>query len=407
MAARSHSTASPATVPAQPAAATGLTGHIPALDGIRGLAILMVTAFRFNIGPDYDRLPGRWLFAALNHGDLGVTLFFVLSGFLITGILFDAKGESHYFRNFYVRRALRIFPLYYGCLFVTLVALPLLLGPRGDLFPEARANQVWLWFYGANFLMAYRNDWCLGSFTHFWSLSIEEQFYLFWPIVIFFCSRRQAIRASLLAIAVSILGRVALIAAGGPEVAIDVLTFLRLDALALGSLLALAARQPQGIQRLTRWAAPAGVACIAALLVAAYVHNERFFGFSSAIIAGLFGAILVLAVAARPSTWWGAIWRSPVLAFFGKYSYAMYVFQLPLIRLLAPIVTPEGLCDRLGSVFVGRLVYLAIMTTITTGAAVVSWNVYEKHFLALKARFEPRPLSQKPQPTAAVVPISL
>ncbi|HET6323861.1 MAG TPA: acyltransferase [Planctomycetaceae bacterium] len=389
------------------AASSGLTGHIPALDGIRGLAILMVTAFRFNIGPACDWLPGRWLFAALKHGDLGVTLFFVLSGFLITGILFDAKGEGHYFRNFYVRRALRIFPLYYGCLFVALVALPFLFGPRGDLFPEARANQVWLWLYGANFLMAFRNDWCLGSFTHFWSLSIEEQFYLFWPLVIFFCSRRQALRVSLIAIVVSMLGRVAWIAAGGPEVAIDVLTFLRLDALALGSLLALAARQPNGIRPLVRWAALAGGICIATILVAACLHHERLFGLSTAMIAGFFGALLMLAVAARPSTWWGAIWRSPVLAFFGKYSYAMYVFQLPLIRLLAPIVTPEGLCYRLGSVFAGRVTYIAVMMTITTGAAIVSWNLYEKHFLALKARFEPRPMADEAHPTAGVVPVSV
>src|SRR5688572_5604871 len=89
------------------------SGRIPALDGIRGLAILTVTAYRFSIGPDDNQLPGKLLFKALHHGDLGVDLFFVLSGFLITGILFDAKGEDCYFRNFYARRVLRIFPLYY------------------------------------------------------------------------------------------------------------------------------------------------------------------------------------------------------------------------------------------------------------------------------------------------------
>ncbi len=406
MAARFPVTTTPLQRPPQRNAA-GLKGHIPALDGIRGLAILMVTAYRFNSGPVCEWLPGHWLFAALDHGDLGVTLFFVLSGFLITGILFDAKGEGHYFRNFYVRRALRIFPLYYGCLFVALVLLPLLFGPRGDLFPEARANQVWLWLYGANFLMAFRNDWCLGSFTHFWSLSIEEQFYLFWPLVIFFCSRRQAMRVSLIAIAVSIVGRVAWIAVGGPEVAIDVLTFLRLDALALGSLLALAARQPNGIRPLVGGAAVAGGMCLTVILVAAGLHHERLYGFSSALVAGFFGALLVLAVAARPSTWWSALWRSPVLAFFGKYSYAMYVFQLPLIRLLAPIVTPEGLCDRLGSVVAGRLTYIALMMAITTGSAIVSWNLYEKHFLALKARFEPRRVVDRADLAPAQVPVSI
>ena len=117
------------------------------MDGIRGLAILLVTIYRFDIGPEYSQLPGSLLFQVLRHGDIGVDLFFVLSGFLITGILFDVKGREHYFRNFDAP-CVRIFPLYYGFLFVTLVALPALRGPEGDLFPEATSNQAWLWLYG-------------------------------------------------------------------------------------------------------------------------------------------------------------------------------------------------------------------------------------------------------------------
>src|SRR6266480_96399 len=98
-------------------------GHVPALDAIRGLAILLVTLYRFGGGGEGPASAG------LEHGLIelgmrGVDLFFVLSGFLITGILFDAKGRSRYFRNFYMRRALRIFPLYYAALAVTLWLLP-------------------------------------------------------------------------------------------------------------------------------------------------------------------------------------------------------------------------------------------------------------------------------------------
>src|SRR5688572_9977607 len=99
-------------------------GHIPALDGIRGLAILLVTIYRF--AGTHDGGTPRWLLPVLEFGTHGVDLFFVLSGFLITGILFDAKGEAHYFRNFYARRTLRIFPLYYGTLALVLIGLPLL-----------------------------------------------------------------------------------------------------------------------------------------------------------------------------------------------------------------------------------------------------------------------------------------
>ncbi|MEX2288059.1 MAG: acyltransferase [Planctomycetaceae bacterium] len=365
-----------------------LSGPLRALDGIRGLAILMVTAYRFNIGPDCDQFPGRLLFKVLNYGDLGVDLFFVLSGFLITGILFDSKGKDHFFRNFYARRALRIFPLYYGFLFVTLVALPMLYGPSGNLFPEATANQAWLWLYGANILMGIRNEWCLGSFTHFWSLSVEEHFYLVWPFVIVLCSRRQAMLISLLAIALSIVGRILWLGVVGTEVPVDTVTLFRMDGLALGSLLALAARGPNGIRALNPWAVTGGAACALAMLAIACLPNPRLFGLPVTVVAAFFGALLVLAVDSNAATWWGKTWRSPILGFFGKYSYAMYVFQLPLIALMTPILTPEGTSSWLGSAFAGRLAYIAVMTSVTTLAAVGSWHLYEKHFLALKTRFQ-------------------
>jgi peptidoglycan/LPS O-acetylase OafA/YrhL len=372
-----------------PPAALGaqLSRHLPPLDGIRGLAILMVTLYRFSIGPEYTELPGSLLFKVLRRGDLGVDLFFVLSGFLITGILFDAKGREGYFRNFYARRALRIFPLYYGFLFVTLVATPALFGLAWELFPEAQAHQAWLWPYAANLLLARRNAWCLGSFDHFWSLSVEEHFYLLWPLVIFFCSRATAIVVSLAAVAVAVIGRMVCARLGG-DVAAETFTFFHMDGLALGGFLALAARGQQGIERLVPWAYAGIFVCTAALFGLWQVQSVRLPGLPLFIVAGFLGALLVLAVASRPTTWWGALWRSKVLGFFGKYSYAMYVFQLPLIALLSPEFTAEGVCSRTGSVFWGRLAYTAMMMAITTGSAFASWHLYEKHFLAFKTKFK-------------------
>lgn len=347
----------------------------------------MVTAYRFNIGPAYDKLPGSLLFSVLRRGDLGVDLFFVLSGFLITGILFDAKGHDHYFRNFYARRALRIFPLYYGFLLVTLVALPRLLGPNWSLFPEAQANQAWLWLYGANFLMGIRDQWCLGSFEHFWSLSVEEHFYLLWPLVIFLCSRRRAMLVALCVVAISVIGRIVWIRMGGNQIAVETFTFFRMDGLGFGAFLALWARGAGGIKPLRPWAIVVLGLCGGILLAVAALGNRRFLGIPWAVTAGFFGALLVLAVAAEPWSVWGRIWRSRFLGFFGKYSYAMYVFQLPLIAVLAPVVTAEGLCSWLGSDFFGRLAYMAVMTAATTLAAVLSWYGYEKHFLRFKAMF--------------------
>jgi len=370
-----------------PPASPQLSRHVPALDGIRGLAILMVTLYRFNIGPVYDKLPGSLLFSALHRGDLGVDLFFVLSGFLITGILFDAKGNDHFFRNFYARRALRIFPLYYGFLLVTLIALPKLFGPGWSLFPDAEANQAWLWLYGANFLMGIRDQFYLGSFQHFWSLAVEEHFYLLWPLVIFLCSRRRAMLVALGVAAFSVIGRIVWIRMGGNQVAVDTFTFFRLDGLGIGAFLALWARGASGIKPLRRWAIIALGLCGGILLAIAALGNRRLLGVPLAVAAGFFGALLVLAVVAEPWSVWGRIWRSRLLGFFGKYSYAMYVFQLPLIVILAPIVTAESLCSQLGSDFFGRLAYIAIMTAVTTLAAVLSWYGYEKHFLRFKALF--------------------
>src|SRR4051812_7040132 len=112
-----------------------LKGHVLALDAIRGLAILLVTGYRFWDLPTSDVPAVDWLSSLFSLGLRGVDLFFVLSGFLITGILLDAKQKPHYFRNFYMRRTLRIFPLYYAVLAVTFVLLPLAGWSSARLFP--------------------------------------------------------------------------------------------------------------------------------------------------------------------------------------------------------------------------------------------------------------------------------
>jgi peptidoglycan/LPS O-acetylase OafA/YrhL len=152
--------------------------HFPTLDGVRGLAITLVMILHFTTDGgmeptiQFDKL----FFSLVKYGWIGVDLFFVLSGFLITGILYDAKGSRHYFRNFYMRRCLRIFPLYYGFL-----AIWFLLLPQVYTWPEeirTPYSQLWCWAYLTNVLQATAQD--LGAsppYTgHFWSLAVEEQF---------------------------------------------------------------------------------------------------------------------------------------------------------------------------------------------------------------------------------------
>jgi len=174
---------------------TSSADHVPALDGLRGLAILLVLA-RHTAN---ELQPGRGLDVAVKRvlqvGWSGVDLFFVLSGFLITGILLDARGGRHYFRNFYMRRSLRIFPVYYGSLFVTFAVLPFFVAT--PLFAVLQRNQLWYWTYLVNVLSPLTGGTGTPYNTaHLWSLAVEEQFYLLWPAVVWVSGPRRLLRRS-------------------------------------------------------------------------------------------------------------------------------------------------------------------------------------------------------------------
>ena len=358
-------------------------GHIPALDAVRGLAIIMVTLYRFGGGGDgpASAIPHHW---SIDLGMRGVDLFFVLSGFLITGILFDAKGKEHYFRNFYLRRSLRIFPLYYGTL-AAIVLASLVSTSAAQVFAPAAERQMWLWLYGGNILQSLEGEWCLGPLNHFWSLAIEEHFYLLWPLVIYCCSRRSAMWTCGIVIAASVLGRAAWCVAGGNDVAAEVLTPLRMDGLAIGSWVALAARGELGLARLARWAWPVAISSglFAVVLV---IGEKRLLGLPHFVWACFFAAALVILLAAPTNSRLTLLGHSRVLRFFGKYSYAMYVFQNLLIPLVAGVITAPMLAANLGSPALGQIVYCAVMFAATTAVALLSWHAFERHFLRLKDR---------------------
>ena len=367
----------------RPILANGL--HLPALDAIRGLAILMVTAYRFN-GGHSSRETGGSLLSLFESGFRGVDLFFVLSGFLITGILYDAKGKSHYFRNFYMRRTLRIFPLYYGALVVVFVVLPMASPWAHSLFRDAADHQGWLWAYGTNVYQAWTGQWAFGRFNHFWSLAVEEHFYLIWPFVIHFLARRTALRACAIIFCLSWGARVSWLAFGGNDAAAEVFTLFRVDSLVAGAWLALVARGPLGIKGLVPVAWIGLLASGAALAVLAFL-NRRFLTATDPLFASFFGSLIVLASSLRRDTWLGQTLGGRFLCFLGKYSYGMYVFQNLLIPVAAPFLSAERIEDVLHSAIGGRIAYIAIMSLITVGLAFLSYHAYEKHFLRLKAFF--------------------
>ena len=142
--------------------------HYAQLDGLRGVAILLVMFYHFILPHENaNSHTANWLPQLLHCGWIGVDLFFVLSGFLITGILVGTRGSPHYFRNFLARRFLRIWPLYYLSLVVLLVMLPMLV-PASAALQSMQQKQAWFWLYGANWLFAAEQGFKQTSGGYFW-----------------------------------------------------------------------------------------------------------------------------------------------------------------------------------------------------------------------------------------------
>ena len=369
--------------------------HMPVLDGIRGIAILMVMAYHFTIY-GMERTPAvfidRLFYRVFTAGWCGVDLFFVLSGFLITGILLDAKGEKHFFRNFYVRRILRIFPLYYGFLIVFFFWLSLT-STVDDNFRSLLDQQGWYWSYLVNISIAIEGWPRMHTIGHFWSLAVEEQFYLFWPLVIFFFAPRQLMTICVVCLVGSFLVRLGFALAGNP-LAAYVLTPARMDTLAVGAFIALVVRRPDGLMSLTRWIWPVCIVSVA-VLGTMFVWQRglrstdiivQTIGYS--MLAVTFGAILVAALTSSIASGLGKFFAHPVLVFFGHYSYALYVFHHPVVLTMQNrLVNESGLPLLWGSQLAFQILFFALGMGISTALALLSWHAYEVHFLKLKALF--------------------
>jgi len=363
--------------------------HIPSLDGLRGLAIILVLLFHFTPEGGGHTLIGvltRWV---SRLGWCGVDLFFVLSGFLITGILFDAKGSAHFFRNFYMRRVLRIFPLYYGVLLVVFVVIPLFHPMTSPQDRRLVQNQHWLWLYGANIPQAIANDWPLEStwvkLNHFWSLAVEEHFYLVWPAIVFAFSRKTLMRICVACIVVA-LGLRCAAYFWWNDTAAYVLTPCRMDELAMGALIALAARGAGGIESMVRGARWISAILFLSLMLIWYQDMEDVnYTVSLTILAAFFGALLVVAVGGRIAS---LVFRNAALRLFGKYSYGIYVFHWLLAPTLEKYASPAKMGAMSGSNFVGVALSMVIAIGISVLVAFLSWHLYEKHFLKLKRFFE-------------------
>ena len=367
--------------------ATQQPERIAALDGVRGLAILLVLVFHcLFIAPGFQLNPLTHPYARFGSlGWAGVDVFFVLSGFLITGILVRSKGEpvGSYFRNFYMRRSLRIFPLYYLVMFLLLFVL--------DRPGSTGGEKLSYLLYYQNIRYA-----CFGELVTdparliTWSLAIEEQFYLVWPAICWWLSQRSLRRLCAVMIVAAIGLRFVLLSQGFEGT--HFLTPCRMDALAVGAWLAVSPPPRAWLGTV------ATVLGFGGLLATAYFggsslpesRGQQEWGLVAALLLGV-GLLTLARSAPRLApvfTWWP-------LRSLGKYSYCIYLTHFLVFDYYAMhvrdlmVADPEviaGWIQEYGSLSM-VLAFTTLCILTTWALAFVSWHMFEKWFLALKRYF--------------------
>jgi peptidoglycan/LPS O-acetylase OafA/YrhL len=379
---------------------------VPALDGVRGLAILMVLLFHFvaqTTATNRFEAGVNWV---LDFGVFGVDLFFVLSGFLITGILYDSRADPDYFRTFYMRRVLRIFPLYYGVLAVVFFVVPLVPALRGSEIARLREHQAWAWLYGVNIYLSIHAGWVLSYIEHFWSLAVEEHFYFVWPLLVWRLAARPRVlmRTALAVAAASVAARAAASLSGVSPVVLTVLTPFQLDALCLGGFFAVYLRQPGGEAAVRRAILPMALLAGAALVGEFGLHRFTDFGLSVArsVRLGLFRVVFVVlllwALFAPASSLAARLFRSGPMIALGKYSYGLYVYHHFLSHYFIRHGTEFALARALGSHTLAVAVQAMGGMAVSMAVAWLSYEFFEKYFLRWKRLW---PSSNKPLVTAA------
>ena len=337
---------------------------IPQLDAVRGLAVLLVLLHNTDIYPSLH------LQVISSHGWMGVDLFFVLSGFLITGILIDAKQSDGYFKNFYARRCLRIWPLYYSVLLFMFVIVPILRPSEAHTVFDLRSSPWWAYPAFLQNLLVPIPAMATGPLGVTWSLAVEEQFYLFWPLVVRFCTEAQLRWIAIVAICLSPPLRYYLWL---HQVNIYSNPFCRLDGLMAGALLALLLRSGRflPLKYLKRAWIIFLVSAPLALIIETF--HARWFVFS--LTAAAWASFIYLALFSS-QRWLQALLTNRFLVYTGTISYGIYLLQK------VPLDAAKTFhLDR------HQFLVLPITTASTYAIAALSWNYLEETVSKAKATF--------------------
>lgn len=365
--------------------------RVAALDGLRGCAILLVLVWHY-IPCQIPFVHSALALKALNRGLsltwTGVELFFVLSGYLIGGILLDQRESPKLFRAFYARRTLRIFPVY----FLVLGLFIAFSGPIDRTSHWLVGSHIPMWSYATftqNIAMACAYSFGGSWLAMTWSLAVEEQFYLCLPLLIRYVSRLRLVALFVLLIVCAPLLRVVL-----SPTAAYVSMPARCDSLVLGVLIAIGTRTPSVCRRLVQHTRrlyyafiAMGIGVLALSLtemgvIALSFTRYRVIGSLLYTYMAVFYALLLLLVTLEPAGWLARAAAHRLLVFFGGISYAVYMFHEPVSGLLHGFVF-----RRAPSVASTSAVAItALSAVVTVALATLSHRTFEKWFLSFGQR---------------------
>jgi len=344
---------------------TWLPAYIPELDGLRGIAVLAVVFYHCN-----PRLQGTWIYSATLWGWAGVNLFFVLSGFLITSILLGSREKPHYFRNFYGRRILRIWPVYILLLIVVYLEAPWYIG-----LPVGRAFMTAPWWAYILFLQNLFHLSLPPAIGPTWSLAIEEQYYFLWAPMV-----RVLKRPALLALPLA----AALVASPMFRHAhlswmTATNTLIHLDGIAWGSLLALGLLTLNLSRRTWLMLGLGGFA--AGFALAATIAGGTAY-LDSALGIGFAGAVLAAIASTGARNPLNAALRNGPLRFYGEISYGLYMIHIAVFVFFGWF---DILMNNHG--IAGNLAIVGFRLATSTAVATAMWFGFEKQILKLKKYF--------------------
>lgn len=347
---------------------------MPQLDALRALAALGVFVQHF--------LPDTLFGSTIPLGDLGVRLFFVLSGYLITGILLKSRetqlstniSTTVLLGHFYGRRFLRLFPIYYLVLLIALVSLP--------GFTE---NAAWFFLYAQNLQASLLDGFVFAD--HFWTLAVEEQFYLLWPLLILLAPRQYLLAILIALVAMGPLSRLVLIYFGHSHFQISMLPTSHLDTLGLGGLLAVVTKSSTLRAQSTML-----ISCfVTGSLLLATVLVSKLLGMSSYIelMLGELGAgLLFTALIARAAAGFrgpiGWFLEQPWLVYLGKISYGMYVYHWFVPRVIEHFSVTRSIVPD------NEYLQFLIYTLLAIGISALSWRFIERPANTAKRLFQYR-----------------